>query len=101
MSSSRFPGRAGGRRIGETPFAAGMLSGYSHDPEPFAAADRLHRLLDLGPFGHHDFALDGADVVEIDVDREARHVEDKEVERRPSFERDAGSEKRVAPQGIE
>lgn len=78
-----------------------MLSGNAFHCEPVAAADCLHRLVDLGPLREHDLSVERADVVEVDVHREARHVEHEEVERRAAFQSDASAQERVAPQSVE
>jgi len=58
-------------------------------------------LLDLRPLGDHRLAVDAAGVVEVDVDREARHVEDKQVERRPALEHHARLQERVAADSLQ
>lgn len=66
-----------------------------------AREDLLQCLLDARTLGHHRRAVGGAHVVQVDADREARQVEDEEVERGATRERDARGEKRVGAEPFE
>src|SRR5690606_29965011 len=85
-----------GAGISKSPFAARVLAGYALDLDAHPAAHRLDRLLDLRPLREHRVAADSANVVEVDVDGEARDVEDEQVERRAALERYARLQERVA-----
>jgi hypothetical protein len=60
---------------------------FTASPSP--AAHGLKGLLELRPLGEHRLAVGSAEVVQVDVDRKARHVEDEEVERRAALQGDA------------
>ena len=89
------------RSIGQSPLPSGMVSGGSFYGEAEPTDDLLQRGFDLRPLGRHSGAVRSADVVHIDVDGEAREVEDEEVERRPSLERHPGSEERMCGHELE
>ena len=92
------PRRSG---VGEPPLPARVLGRHPLDRQPIAGAHRAHGLLDLRAFVEHRFPGRRADVVEVDVDRQPRHVEDEEVERRAPLERDARLQERMRVQSVQ
>ena len=53
---------------------------------PARPQDGTEGTLHLGAFREHRFAVELADVVQIDVDRQARSVENEQIERGPAFQ---------------
>ena len=89
------------RNIGEPPLASGVIGGHPLDCKPIAGADGLDRLLDLRTLGKHRLPVDVANVVEIDIHRQAWHLIVKEVERGTALQGDPRFQERVAVQSIE
>lgn len=83
------PGATLGADVGEPPLAAGVIGRCAPDGQALARADGLHGLVHLGTLGEHRLAGGRAEVVEVDVHREARHIEVEQVERGAAFEGDA------------
>ena len=71
-----------------------------HD-EPLPLAYCVNRLLDLRPLSQHDLAVDRADIVQINVDGKARHVEYEQIECRAAFQGNAGFHEVVTPEAVE
>ena len=71
------------------------------DFEAQTAADREERLLELGSLCQHGLAFDGADVVEVDVNRQPRDIEDEQVEGRTAFQHQSTLEERVTAERVE
>ena len=94
-------GRAGGVHEGQAPLASSVLARHALDGEPLARADRCDRLLHLRLVCEHGGAVAGADVVEVDVHGQPRHVEEEEVERRSALERDARTKEGVRAQRLQ
>jgi hypothetical protein len=78
-----------------------VIGGHPLDRKPLAGAHGLDRLLDLRPLGKHRLPVGGADVVEVDIHRQARHLKVKEVERRTALQGDPRFQEWMAVQGIE
>ena len=91
------------RRCGvrELPLPARVLGRHPFGCQTVARADRVHCLLDLRALGEHRVAIRSADVVQVDVDGQPRHVEDEQVERRAALERNAPLEKRMRVQPVQ
>lgn len=87
--------------VSQPPLAAGVVGRDPLDGQPLARAHGLHRLIDLRLLGQHRLALDGSEVVQVDVHREAGHLEVKQVQRRAALERDPGLQERVAAERVE
>ncbi len=72
--------RAEGAATGEPPFAACVLGGDPLDVEAETSAHGLYRLIDLGSVGEHGNSVGRADVIQVDVHRQPRHVEDEQIQ---------------------
>ena len=71
------------------------------DRDAGTPADGLEGAFDLGAFCEHRFPVELADVVQIDVDRQARHVEDEQIERGATLQCEASFEIRMAIEAVE
>jgi hypothetical protein len=78
-----------------------VLVGPTLHGEPRARDDLHERVVELGSLGEHHLAVRRADVVEVDVDRESRQIEDEEIERGAAFEHDARAEERMRRQLVQ
>jgi hypothetical protein len=78
-----------------------VLVGPTLHGEPRARDDLHERVVELGSLGEHHLAVRRADVVEVDVDRESRQIEDEEIERGSAFEYDARAEERMRRQLVQ
>ncbi len=94
-------GPAEGRLVGEAPLPAGVIGGHPLHGEPGTAEHLLQGLLHPRPLLEHGLAVRRADVVEVDVDRQAGQVEDEEVDGRAALERQATTEERVGADAVE
>ncbi len=100
-SSSRLPDWPAAAEYASRHFPARVVAGNAPDEQRFAAADGLDRLLDLRPLREHDLAVERTHVVEVHVHGEPRRVEDEQVERRPTLQRDPRAQVRVAPHCVQ
>jgi len=66
-----------------------------------AAADLLDGPLELGALGQHALAIRRAEVVEVEVHGQPRHVVHEEVEGRSALERHARRQERVLAKRVE
>ena len=62
-----------------------QVGGLAADPIALRGKNAPERRLNGGPFGQHGLAVEGADVVDVDVDRKPVEVEMEDVERGPAF----------------
>ena len=89
------------RSVAVDPFTSGMLG----RPAPRGVAFRFHQPLDpilqSRPVDFHPLFLDRADVIDVDIDREAVEIGMENIERRTAFQRDARPDKRVGAEGVE
>lgn len=77
-----------------------MLARYALHSDAESSADGTHGVVELRPFLEHRFAVEAANIVEVDVDGEARQIEDEQVQRRAALERDPVFKKRMAPECV-
>ena len=74
-------------------------------PPSSGIAFRFHQPLDpilqTWPIGIHVLLLDRADIVDVDVDREAVEIRMEDVECRAAFQGDARPDQRVGAEGVE
>src|SRR5688572_14018733 len=61
----------------------------------------MEGLLDLGTISEHAVAIDSADVVQVDIDGQARHVELEHVESSAALENHSLLQKRMAANGLQ
>ena len=78
-----------------------MVGGHAFHREPGAAEHLLQCPLDTRSLGEHGLPVCGAHVVEVDVHREARDVEEEEVEGCSPFERQPPANERVSANAVE
>ena len=78
-----------------------MVRRHSTGLDADASADGMEGLLDLGTISDHAVAIDSADVVQIDIDGQARHVEPEHVESRAALEDHSLLQKRMAASGLQ
>lgn len=84
----------------EDPFSAGVAPLWlALHRKRYAAVDALEGFLEALSLGFHCLHIRGPDVVQVDVHGEARYVESKKVQRRPTLEDDSRGEETVLANG--
>ena len=78
-----------------------MSTGGAVDCDAGTPANGTDGTLDLGAFCEHRFTVELADVVRIDVDRQARHVENEQIERGAALQGETPFEIRMAIEPVE
>ena len=98
VESTALPERAS---IAERPLSTGMLFRHPPNCEVLATKHALDCFFDLGALFQHGVAASGTHVVQIDVDRQSRDVEDEKVQSRSALERHLPRKKRVIANSVE
>ena len=78
-----------------------MVGGHAFHCEPGASEHLLQGLLDTRSLGEQGLAVGGAHIVEVDVHREARDVEEEEVEGCSPLECQPPAHERVSANAVE
>ena len=73
-----------------------MSTGRALDCDAGTPADGTEGTLGLGAFREHRFTVELADVVQIDVDQQARYVENEQIGRGAALQRETPFEIRMA-----
>ena len=89
------------RFVPKAPFAARVRTRGAFDRDAGTPTDGLEGALDFGAFCEHRFPVELADVVHIDVNRQARRVEDEQIERGATLQGEASFQIRMAIESVE
>ncbi len=89
------------RAVAGHPFAAGVVFRLAGYLVTLGGEQGEQSGLNDGPIRLHHISRQGADVVEVDVDREAVQGQMKEVQRRAALQRDARAQIRVLGDGLQ
>ena len=89
-------GAAERRAISRDPLAAGMVVGLPADGVALSRQQPIERRIDLGSVGLHRLAIQGADVVQVYIDREAIELQVEDVQRCAALQHQAVGQHRIA-----